>query len=109
LFPALAIPVESKLDFECPDEHQAALREAIPQVDKLITIGWRATETPFLELLQQNIQAPIRVGVVAGSRDAASETADRLRNAGVVGEYLLTEGGFTDFILDQVAEDFLRR
>ena len=36
IFPALAIPIESKLDFECPVEHVAALKEAIPAVTKIL-------------------------------------------------------------------------
>jgi hypothetical protein len=108
LFPALAIPVESKSDFECPDEHLAALREAIPQVDKLLVIGWRAAETHFLELLRQYIQAPIRTCVVAENRATASETANRLRDAGIEGHYVPTDGGFTDLVRKHLTAKFLR-
>lgn len=107
LFPALAIPVESKLDFECPDEHLETLKAMIPQVDKLMIIGWRAAETPFLELLAAGLQQPIRGLVVAGDADAAVETANRLQRAGVKGDYLLTNDGFTELVVDRLADDFL--
>lgn len=109
LFPALALPVESKLNFECPEEHIAALHAAIPKVDKLMVIGWRAAEIPFLELLAQNLRGPIWGLVVAGNKEAANETADRLKTAGVAGDYKLSEGGFTDFVRNREAADFLRR
>ena len=52
VFPALAIPVETKRQFDCPLEHLEALDKSIAETDKLLTIGWRATEVPFLELLK---------------------------------------------------------
>jgi hypothetical protein len=109
LFPALAIPVESKLDFECPDEHIEALRAAIPNVDKLLVVGWRAAETPFLQLLAGYLQKPLHGLVVAGDKAAAMETADRLSEAGVVGLYKHAEGGFTKLVVDREADEFLSR
>jgi hypothetical protein len=107
LFPALAIPVESKLEFECPEEHLVALRTAIPEVDKLLVIGWRAAETPFLELLATNLRQEVEALVVAGNSDAATETAHRLKRAGVKGDYVVTEGGFTELVVDRQADEFL--
>jgi len=109
LFPALAIPVESKLDFECPDEHLQALHTVIPEVDKLLVIGWRAAETPFLKLLASKLVHAIQGFVVAGSEDAAAETANRLAEAGVAGRYVGTNGGFTDLVVNREADNFLRR
>jgi hypothetical protein len=109
LFPALAIPVESKLDFECPEAHLEALRAAIPQVDKLLVVGWRAAETPFLQLLATNLQQPLHGLVVAGDKAAAMETANRLSEAGVVGLYKHAEGGFTDFVVERQGDEFLSR
>src|ERR1700678_880675 len=56
LFPAIAIPVQSKTHFECPEGHLKLLRELIPQTTKLLMIGWRATENHFLKLLAEGIQ-----------------------------------------------------
>jgi len=109
LFPALAIPVETKIDFECPTEHLDALRALIPQVDKLLMIGWRATEQPFLQLLADNLQQEVQGLVVAGSKEGAQVTIKNVKQAGVRGEYAAAEGGFTDFVLYGKADEFLRR
>jgi hypothetical protein len=50
IYPAITIPVEGKQDFECPEDHLVALTEALPQMDRLIVIGWRAAEEHFLDL-----------------------------------------------------------
>lgn len=109
LFPAIAIPVEFKVDYECPDEHLEVLRTSIPHVNKLMVVGWRAAEIPFLELLAQNLSGPVEGLVVAGNHDAAVETANRLSQNGVVGRYTVTNGGFTDLVVNRLADDFLSR
>src|SRR5260370_2316580 len=55
LFPALAIPLETKRSFECPEEHLATLRQCIGKVSKLLIIGWRGMEDHFLRLLADNL------------------------------------------------------
>jgi len=55
LFPAIAIPVERKNDFECPAEHLQALTACLPQVSHLLIIGWRAAEQHFLTLLKDGL------------------------------------------------------
>ena len=61
LFPALAIPVEAKQEYECPDDHLQALNECLPKITKLLVIGWRASEDQFLDLLVKNLQKDVRV------------------------------------------------
>jgi hypothetical protein len=108
-FPAIAIPVETKDDHECPNEHLEALHAAIPKVDKLLVVGWRAAETPFLHLLAANLQNPLHGLIVAGNKDAANETADRLKSAGVAGLYKHTDSGFTELVKGRQADEFLSR
>lgn len=67
LFPAIAIPVESKSDYECPPDHLEGFRACIPEVTKLLVIGWRATEITFLQLLAENFSQEVSTMVVAGS------------------------------------------
>jgi hypothetical protein len=55
LFPALAIPVETKFSFECPEQHLDALRQCARKTSKLLIIGWRGMEEHFLRLLAENI------------------------------------------------------
>jgi hypothetical protein len=107
LFPALAIPLEKKLNFECPDYHQTTLRKCIPETTKLLVIGWRATDAPFLELLSQNLPQQKLVMVVAGGQQDANEVLDRLQGIKAK-EFRRAKGGFTEFMLEGEAEDFLR-
>ena len=108
LFPAIAIPVESKRDYECPPEHLDALRACIPEMTKLLLIGWRATEKNFLQLLSKDLQHNLRVMVVTGGREAGEEVINRLQRAGIKGEFATTKGGFTEFIIRRGADKFLR-
>ena len=61
LFPALAIPMESKRDFECPVEHVEALKIFLPKVSKILVIGWRAKEEPFLQMLTRHLKQGVQV------------------------------------------------
>lgn len=108
-FPALAIPVETKQDYECPKEHLDILRDCIPEVRKLLVIGWRATEKQFLQTLRENLRGRLQVMVVAGEKESATEVIERMRQAGVeAGEFLPASGGFSDFVTHREADDFLR-
>ena len=104
IFPAVAIPVTTK-SFECPDDHLRVLQDLIPQVTKLLIIGWRATESHFVELLRA-LRVP-RVVVVSGSRDRAQEVVDRLSGERLGGKYFPVEGGFTHFVTRGAADEFL--
>jgi len=64
LFPAIAIPVENKRDFECPKDQLDTLRSYIPSVTKILTIGWRATEQPFLDILRSGLKYKPKLMVV---------------------------------------------
>jgi hypothetical protein len=108
LFPAIAIPVETKQHYECPDEHVAALREFIPKTTKLLMIGWRATDNRFLSLLSEGIPDDLRVMSVAGTHDAAKQSVKNLRDAGIRALTVESEGGFSDFIVNREGDEFLR-
>src|SRR5262249_6814804 len=76
-YPALTIPVQNKTDFECPAEHLDALKAMLPQVTKIVIIGWRGMETHFLALLRDNLPKAgygLPCLVVCGKKDAATET-----------------------------------
>lgn len=107
LFPALAIPFEKKRSFECPPEQLAALETCIPEVEKILIVGWRATEYNFLDLLVKNLRKRVGVTIVAGGRRHAEETATKLAKAGIKGDFLSTEGGFTDLIEKREIDYFL--
>ena len=105
LFPAVAIPLETKKEYECPTEHIEALRSFIPEVTKMLIIGWRATETHFLQLLADNQQYDVRVRAVSGDENEARDALERMEKAGVKGKFSTVKGGFTDFILRRGGDD----
>lgn len=97
IVPALAIPVQAKLDFECPHQHVDALKAFLPLVTKMVVIGWRGTEQPFLELLNVHLKTtPVKVMVVNGERKHAESTAKNLQKAIPNAKFTVQDGGFTD-------------
>jgi len=108
LFPALAIPFEEKLDFECPSNHMDALRGSLGLIDKILVIGWRATEQPFLQMLRKGLPGPVRCLVVTEDCTRSQETIDRMKAAGIAGDFNAVGGGFSELVLLHLARDFLR-
>lgn len=108
VFPALAIPVETKLDFECPPEHVEALKAFIPEVRKILMIGWRATEKPFLEILKSGLggRNP-SIALVNGSLDYSQAAANNIQKQGISGNYRILNEGFTDFVRRNSGRAFL--
>ncbi len=109
LFPALAIPVETKNSYECPDEHLKCLQEHLPRITQIIMVGWRGTEQHFLASLKDLLPEEVPVCVVAGKREGAEEVIGRLQGAGIRIAGRAFDGGFTDFIEAREAEEFLRK
>jgi hypothetical protein len=50
--PALMAPLASKSTFECPPAHLRHLVDRLTDVDLIYTVGWRAQEEHFLDLLR---------------------------------------------------------
>jgi len=110
LFPAIAIPVLRKNEFECPSSHLDALKDMIPLVDRLLIIGWRATEEHFLKLLTSglnNDRHSLRCMVVAESMKSAQLTIDNLNKAGIKADYEMNVVGFSAFVVSDEAETFI--
>lgn len=108
LFPAIAIPVEKKTTFECPQNHISALISLLPSVDKLLIVGWRAAEQNFLQLLKDKVPWPIKVMAVNGHSDSSKEPIEKIRRMGVPGEFIMSPAEFTTFIVERQGEQFLR-
>ncbi len=108
LYPAIAIPLEEKNEYECPPDHIEALRASLPHVTKLLLIGWRATEAHFLRLLAEHLQPNISTMVVSGSPEATKGPIERLASAGVDRAFVTASGGFTDLVLGDEVDEFLK-
>jgi len=112
LLPAIAVPVQDKTAFECPESHFNVLLECIPNVSRLLIVGWRGVENHFKNLLAERLTSPIPTHIVAGSVAGGHETLGNLNGAGirtafVKGTTALYEGGFSAFVVNRAAKDFL--
>ena len=110
LYPAIAIPVQRKNNFECPPSHVNILKEMIPTVDKILVIGWRATEIPFLKLKSDNLVPQWdkrKCLVVTESNSSSLGTIKNLEDAGVKAAYENFDSGFSTFVLQKKVDEFL--
>jgi len=110
-FPAIAIPVTTKQTYECPKAMVDELTALLPKVKRILTVGWRATEEHFLNLLRQRAEAVSRVHVVAKGLGEVEEIAGRIRKSlsnSDATRFSLTDEGFTNFMLGQRCEEILR-
>ena len=112
LFPAITIPVQNKKDFECPDEHLTRLTDSLPEVERLLIVGWKARERNFLGLLVKEI--PKDTSMMFVSRDEASasrviqEITPRMREAKLNGNWTAAKHSFSGFIFSEEFDNFLR-
>jgi hypothetical protein len=112
-FPALAIPLESKTTFECPNPQVETLRECLAKVTKIITIGWRATEQHFLKCLAENLKVlpRVRTLIVSGRQSgAAQQTLASLLEAFPKFQLCppaLADAGFSELVTTTLLENFL--
>lgn len=107
IFPAIALPVTKKSTFECPEEHLRCLKECLPMVTKILTIGWRGQEEHFLELLRKHLGPRPRMMIVAGGRDEANQIGNNLVTAEIGSDVVAAKGGFTDAIRNDETTPFL--
>ena len=87
------------------------LTALMPQVTKVLVIGWRATEAHFRTILAQNLRRGIQPYIVAGpDQNEAEDIKVRMNRAlanNPPSSSSVDPGGFTDFILNRRAEQFL--
>ena len=106
LFPAIAIPVETKLDFECPPDHLDCLCTHLGRITKVLTVGWAAQEEHFLKLLKDHLTKEIRVKAVAGTELEGEQVLDRIKGAGIRLVAEPAAAGFTEYVVSREAERF---
>jgi hypothetical protein len=82
VIPALAIPLRTKATFSCPESHVTALRDLIPAVDHIVTIGWKAGEPDFVAMLA-DVESHTTVTVVNRTADSRALVRKTLSDAGV--------------------------
>jgi hypothetical protein len=108
VFPALAIPVEGKDEFSCPTDHIERLRNLLPRATRVVTIGWRATEAGFLQMLHAS-RGGADLMIVSGSTQGAEETYNNLCGPMYRPNRVAIDSGFTGLIQDlEKLDEFLR-
>jgi len=120
VFPALSIPLERKDEFNCPDEHVQRLEQLLPEVTRILTIGWRGAEHRFKSMLRHGLKDMPKLMIVSGSNEDALVTAKAFglgKRGEVLGaepfvnpHYVPINSGFTNLVLNERAqlEEFLR-
>jgi len=106
LFPAVAVPVQTKTPFACPAEHIQVLLEKLAQTTHLLIIGWRGLDRTLGSLLRRHLPLQPKVQVVCGPADGeAVQTA--LRQGGVRAEIQILDRMFSSYVLSRVGHEFL--
>ncbi len=105
--PALALPVVSKSEFVCPQPHLERLKQMIPNVERILVIGWRGAEKHFLSLLKDGLTKPVRILSVCGNSNDAADTNRRIREAGIQGTFFEATGGFSDLVANDENLQFI--
>jgi hypothetical protein len=80
----------------------------MPQVTKLLVVGWRATDNLFLKALADGIQKDTRIMVVSSSTQSAVETVNKMIESGIQGNFMTGSGGFTRVTVSREVDGFLR-
>ena len=89
------------------------LCEHLKRTDRLLLIGWRATEAHFLDLLAKHLPGHVRPLIVAGNEMEAVNIDRTLESQLKTGHIALTfevfPGGFSDLIVKNGNEIILHR
>jgi len=65
--PALALPINNKDNYVCPESHIDSLKNRIDFADRIIIIGWRAADSFLIDLLNDKIKNKlIPIAIVCG-------------------------------------------
>ncbi len=100
LFPAIAIPVQSKEEYECPEPHYQTLKRFLPDVTKILIIGWHGAEKHFLQDLKDGLSKnKPQVMVVCGDAGSGTDTIVNMKAAGIHADYKdAVEYGFSHLV-----------
>jgi hypothetical protein len=107
LFPAIALPVETKTAFECPADHLDCFREHLGKITKVVTIGWAAQEQHFLKELKEGLTEKVSIFAVASGEQDAKKVIERIKDAGIgIRDDEAAQGGFTQCTVNREFERF---
>jgi hypothetical protein len=98
IVPALAIPVETKSQFECPLEHLDVMWTRLGETRLLVSIGWKAGEVDFVQKLVGHLRSDCLVELVTKSPEGGELVQSRLEAAGFKGAITRSAGGFREWL-----------
>lgn len=75
---------------------------------KLLVIGWRATDEPFLDLLKHQLPPNISAMIIAGDGTEADSIADKFQAKGIRGPFQRGDLGSTTSLESGEVEHFLK-
>ncbi len=99
VFPAIALPVDTKQRFECPTDHVKILEEHLEEVKRILVVGWGAEDPAFLEMLKRRLQTKPIVHVVTGGEKGAKRVQANFESKGITAVFDPFPGGFTQYTL----------
>ncbi len=107
-FPALAVPLAEKTEFECPPAHLAKLEAALPAVSRVVIVGWRGADRHFVEFLRNRLKGRIPCGVCNGD-GAYHDTLMLMQEEQDLRalDYRPIEGGFSTLATTGVGDSLL--
>jgi hypothetical protein len=110
LLPALTVPIQQKLDFECPLAHIDLLRQSLRELKWVLSIGWRAGEQNFLKLWRDS-EPYTQPRLISGNGRAESGEAvvNSLKVAGLRFSDTSIAGSFTQLLKDDTLKHLLER
>jgi hypothetical protein len=108
-WPAIALPISGKAEFECPESHLLALVDSLPHVSRVLAIGWRGAEDHFLKVLAGNLNPSVRWFIVGRDSSDAQDIAGNIGKAGFGGNREVPNAGFTESLTKHVIRKFLAK
>lgn len=108
--PAIAIPIASKGDYVCPDNHIKVMREELKQVDRVLVIGWRAQDSFILNELKGYLPNNVRLTIVSSNEASGQAIALNFKDISQIGFdniQVSPHNGYTEFMINRGYERFL--
>ncbi|MCF7834124.1 MAG: hypothetical protein K9L98_02080 [Candidatus Pacebacteria bacterium] len=110
-FPAIAIPLIGKDKYVCPTQHIKVFEQHLPQIDRVLIVGWRAEDPLLLETLKNNLpkEGGYKVLVVSWTLEGAQKIAKKVKEGlGILNDfYVQARGnGFSTFMADEASKIF---
>jgi hypothetical protein len=108
LFPAVAVPVQTKQDFECPPSHLDELKRRLGRIDRMLIVGWRGLDAHFVALMKAHLPTGVRLDAVNGDSRSREAVFQVLRDAGIDFKPSVTGvDTFSTYVLDLAGAQFL--